>query len=165
METCARCGKSVPWWSRDLALSGLCPRCARQNAREDKEALESMPAMSPAADEALKERLEKLQAQGALSKEEAAHLKGALHEKKASSRKVFWLRITLVIVALSAILKGYKLMTQPSRGTRVVSETVGQPSQGGQKARPSRGKMWRKITSGQPLQGQDNVSKGQPGLK
>jgi hypothetical protein len=94
METCASCGKSVPLWNRDLALSGLCPRCARKKARELKEEqkrLASMPAATPASDDALKQRLENLQAQGALSQEEVAHLRGALQEKKASSKKVFWL--------------------------------------------------------------------------
>ena len=101
MNTCASSGNELSWWNRDLA-SGLCAPCARRTAKERKERQKKereerkqlAASMSkPANEEDLKQKLDKLQAQGSLSNEERAHIQGALQENKSAPRKMFWLRV------------------------------------------------------------------------
>jgi hypothetical protein len=122
--------------------------------------MESLSAEDPAADEALKERLEKLQAQGALSQDEAAYLKGTLHEKKASSKKVFWLRIVLGCALISGAVRSCQRMRQREAG---LGQQVGQTIRGEGKASGLPAKPWQPAVP--PIPGQDNVFKDQPGLK
>ncbi len=96
-------------WNRDLA-TGLCVGCARRTARERKETQKSVEGTSaPVNEEDLKQKLEKLKAQGSLTNEDLTQLKGGLQEQK-SSTKVFWLRIGLVCLAISGAVKSCQLM-------------------------------------------------------
>jgi hypothetical protein len=119
MNTCAGCGSNLSWWNRDLG-SGLCAACARKTAKERKEREKLEASMAATAnEEELKHKLEKLQAQGSLSNEELAQLRGALHEGKAAPRKMFWLRILLAGMCISGAAKSCQLMKENERRQQV----------------------------------------------